>query len=269
MLLLLLMITFSLCAQDQQSNGGFVPEVGQQGKDVVWVPTPQELVDKMLEIAEVTPKDFLIDLGSGDGRTVITAAKLGARATGVEFNPNMVALSRNNAAKEGVGDKVQFIEGDLFEADLSKATVITMFLLPEINLKLRPRILNLKPGTRIVSNTFTMGEWEPDYEVTTEDNWNSWNHALLWIVPAKVEGNWKMGQGELKLTQEFQMVRGTYDSGGKSSSVSDGRLRGENISFTVNGDKYSGKVNNKTISGTVVNISSGNKRDWSATLISN
>ena len=139
----------------------------------------------MLNIAKVTPDDYVIDLGSGDGRTVITAAKIGAKATGIEYNPDMVALSKENAQKEGVGDKAEFIQADLYETDLSKATVITMFLLPEINLKLRPRLLDLKPGTRIVSNTFTMGEWEADQEVTTEENWNSWNTAYLWIIPQK------------------------------------------------------------------------------------
>ena len=269
MLLSLSMITVSMFAQEQQANTGFVPEVGQKGKDVVWVPTPQELVDKMLEIAGVTPDDFVIDLGSGDGRTVITAVKLGARALGVEYNPDMVALSRKNAEKEGVSDKAEFVEADLFETDLSKATVITMFLLPEINLKLRPRILDLKPGTRIVSNTFTMGEWEADYEVNTEENWNSWNTALLWIVPAKVEGKWKFLQGELAITQEFQMVRGTYTTDGKSSTITDGRLRGEAITFSINGELYSGKVNDRTMSGTVTNNSSGNKLDWIAKRVIN
>ncbi len=226
-----------MLAQERQPGTVFVPEVGQQGKDVVWVPTPQELVNKMLEIAEVTADDYVIDLGSGDGRTVITAAKLGARATGIEYNPEMVALSKENARKEGVGEKAEFIQADLYETDLSKATVITMFLLPEINLKLRPRLLELKPGTRIVSNTFKMGEWEADYEATTEENWNSWNTAYLWIVPAKVAGTWKLGKGELNLTQEFQFVRGTYNTGGKSYTITDGRLRGSSISFNINGRK--------------------------------
>jgi len=193
--LLLTCITVGLCAQEQTQNAEFVPHVGQAGKDVIWVPTPDDLVNKMLEIAEVTAKDFVIDLGSGDGRTVIAAAKLGARALGIEYNPEMVELSKKNAIEAGVSGKTKFIQADLFECDLSEATVITMFLLPEINLKLRPRLLDLKPGTRIVSNTFTMEDWEPDFEVTTEENWNSWYTALMWIVPAKVEGNWKLGGG--------------------------------------------------------------------------
>lgn len=245
-----------------KTNDTYVPEVGQRGKDVVWVPTPQVLVDTMLSIARVTPKDFVIDLGSGDGRTVITAAKRGAQAMGVEFNPDMVALSRRNAEQAGVTARAQFVEGDLFQADLSKATVITMFLLPEINLKLRPKLLDLKPGTRIVSNTFTMGEWEPDLEVNTPDNWNSWNTALLWIIPAKVEGSWKVGNDELNLTQEFQFVRGTFTSNGKTTAISDGRLNGSEIVFTVGNTKYMARVDGNNMRGTAANTSS--KWDWVA-----
>ena len=258
-------MTTVLMGQEKQSGNGFVPQVGQQGKDVVWVPTPQELVNKMLEIAKVTPNDFLIDLGSGDGRTVITAAKIGAKAMGIEYNPDMVALSKENARKEGIGDKAEFIQADLYETDLSKATVITMFLLPEINLKLRPRLLDLKPGTRIVSNTFTMGEWEADQEATTDENWNSWNTAYLWIIPAKAGGKWKLGNGELNLTQEFQFVRGTLTSGGKSLTVTDGRLQGNSISFTVNDEKYAGTVGDKIMKGTISNTSKGTMSDWIAT----
>jgi precorrin-6B methylase 2 len=265
----LIVVLFSLMSvaifgQVQKSGSVYVPEVGQQGKDVVWVPTPQELVNKMLEIAEVTPNDFLIDLGSGDGRTVITAAKLGARALGVEYNPDMVNLSRENAKQAGVTDKAEFIQADLFETDLSKATVITMFLLPEINLKLRPKLLDLKPGTRIVSNTFTMGDWEEDYKVTTEENWNSWNTAYLWIIPTKIGGTWKLGNADLSLTQEYQMVRGSLNSGGKSVPVNDGRLRGDQITFTINGDKYTGTVSNGTMKGTCANSVKGSTSDWFA-----
>ena len=138
----------------------YEPSVGQEGKDVVWVPTPQALVDKMLDMAKVTPKDYVIDLGSGDGRTVITAAKRGSKALGIEYNPDMVELSKRNAAKEGVSDKANFVKADLFESDFSQAQVITMFLLPSINIKLRPKILDLKPGTRIVSNSFDMEDWK-------------------------------------------------------------------------------------------------------------
>ena len=181
-LIIILIINFlasGLYSQERTNSDGYVPHVGQDGKDVIWVPTPDELVNKMLEISGVTSEDFVIDLGSGDGKTVIAAAKLGANALGIEYNPDMIALSKNRAEEAGVSDKAKFIKADLFEYDFSKATVITMFLLPDINIRLRPRLLDLKPGTRIVSNTFTMGEWSPDYEVTTEENWNSWNSALM------------------------------------------------------------------------------------------
>lgn len=258
-------LTFTgLQAQENKSSAGYEPHIGQQGKDVVWVPTPQELVDKMLEIARVTPQDYVIDLGSGDGRTVITAAKLGATALGIEYNPDMVNLSRENAAKDGVTDKATFTKADLYETDLSKATVITMFLLPEINLKLRPRLLDLKPGTRIVSNTFTMGEWKADLEVTTEENWNSWNTAFLWIIPAKVAGNWKMDNGELVLNQEFQYFTGTYKSGNRISDVSEGKLKGDSISFVINGNLYEGQVFDNTMAGTYLNNTRGTKTGWSA-----
>jgi len=263
-LLVITFLTFSLSLLHSQDNSDntYAPQVGQRGKDVVWVPTPQELVDTMLSIAKVTPKDVLIDLGSGDGRTVISAAKIGAQATGVEFNPDMVALSRRNAEQAGVGSRAQFIEGDLFQADLSKATVITMFLLPEINLRLRPKLLDLKPGTRIVSNTFTMGEWEPDIEVNTVDNWNSWNTALLWIIPAKVEGTWRIGNDELSLSQDFQFVRGTFTSNGQTTAVSDGRLNGNEIVFTLGTTKYQARVDGNNMTGTASNAS--NKWNWKA-----
>jgi SAM-dependent methyltransferase len=227
----------------------YEPTVGQEGKDVVWVPTPQVVVDKMLDMAKVTSEDFVMDLGSGDGRTVITAAKRGARALGVEYNPNMVELSKRNAAKEGVTDRAQFVKADLFETDFSKATVITMFLLPDINLKLRPKILNLKPGTRIVSNTFTMGDWKADEtaDLGAGGNGNcneSWCTALLWIVPAKVGGTHKLPQGELTLKQECQMLSGTLRTEGKNIAIADGRVRGEEISFRAGGKEYRGRVTN-------------------------
>src|SRR6188508_1564033 len=193
-LLALILAFFDYTAHAQPASE-FQPQVGQDGKDVIWVPTPQALVDKMLDMAKVTPKDYVIDLGSGDGRTVITAAKRGAKALGIEYNPDMVELSKRNAAKAGVTDKASFMKADLFEADLSPATVITMFLLPDINLKLRPKILNLKPGTRIVSNSFTMGDWNADDTAVVKEGCVSYCTAYLWIVPAKVEGTWQLGDG--------------------------------------------------------------------------
>jgi hypothetical protein len=218
----------------------YQPEVGQAGKDVVWVPTPQALVDKMLEMAKVTPQDYVIDLGSGDGRTVITAAKRGSKALGIEYNPDMVELSKRNAAKEGVSDKASFMKADLFESDFSQAQVITMFLLPSINLKLRPKILNLKPGTRIVSNSFDMEDWKPD-ETANVEGCTNWCTAHLWIVPAKTQGTWKLPQGELAIKQTFQMISGTLKNGNVSSPIS-GKLNGDHITFTAGGTQYTGRV---------------------------
>ncbi|HKA44737.1 MAG TPA: class I SAM-dependent methyltransferase [Burkholderiales bacterium] len=241
----------------------YQPHVGQGGKDVVWVPTPDSMVEKMLDMAKVTSRDYVMDLGSGDGRTVIHAAKRGARALGVEYNPDMVELSKRNAAKEGVTDKAQFVKADLFETDFSKATVITMFLLPDINLRLRPKILDLKPGTRIVSNSFTMGEWKADETANVTDNCTTWCTALLWIVPAKVDGTWQLKDGELKLTQEFQMITGTLNSRGTETPVK-GELLGDRITFTAGGGQYTGRVNGISIVDGSVKTGSNNGQ-WSAT----
>ena len=262
-------IMIAACAsfREEAWDGEYQPEVGQQGKDVVWVPTPQELVDAMLDLAEITPDDYLIDLGSGDGRTVITAAKRGTRALGVEYNPDMVALSRHNAEVEGVSKRATFVNADLFETDLSDATVITMFLLTSINLKLRPIILDLEPGTRIVSNSFEMGDWTPDETVTVDTITSSWRRALLWIVPARVEGIWTMGKGELALTQQYQMVTGTVNYGGSNTTIENGRLRGDQISFDAGDAHYSGRVDGDDIEGTVT--IAGTNSAWRAHLSDN
>jgi len=234
-----------LVAQTTQQTGQkpFEPVVGQGGKDVVWVPTPQAVVDKMLDMAKVTKADVVFDLGSGDGRTVITAAKRGARAYGIEYNPDMVTLSQNNAKAAGVSDRATFEKADLFETDLSRANVITMFLLPSINLKLRPKILDLKPGTRIVSNTFTMEDWQADETATVTDGCSSsWCTALFWIVPAKVAGTWNTPSGALTLTQNFQMLSGTL-----GSQAVQGRLRGNEITLTAGSQKWTGMVDGTTI----------------------
>ncbi|MFM9969519.1 MAG: methyltransferase domain-containing protein [Burkholderiales bacterium] len=228
---------------------GFEPQVGQAGKDVIWVPTSQALVDAMMKIGKVTAKDTLYDLGSGDGRTVITAAKIGARAYGIEYNPDMVELSIQNAAKAGVSERATFAKADLFETDFSKADVITMFLLSSINLKLRPKILDLKPGTRIVSNTFTMENWKEDDSVNVTEGCTTYCTAYFWMVPAKVGGNWSLGKGDLALKQEFQVVSGTLTTDGKAVPVS-GRLRGEQFTFTAAGAQYDGRVNGNNIEGT-------------------
>ena len=249
-------------AQAQPAAKPYEPQVGQEGKDVVWVPTPQSLVDRMLDMAKVTPKDYVMDLGSGDGRTVITATKRGARATGIEYNPDMVELSKRNAEKEGVGAKAEFKKADLFETDFSQATVITMFLLPDINLRLRPKILDMKPGTRVVSNTFTMGEWEADETSTVSEASGYYRTALLWIVPAKVEGTWKSAQGDVTFKQNFQKVTGSV-KGASASAALNGKLRGDVIEFSAGGNEYSGRVNGNTIDGTMK--AGGKTTEWKAT----
>jgi hypothetical protein len=262
LIMLLSLIAASVYAQAQPAKEPYEPRVGQEGKDVVWVPSPQTAVNKMLDIAKVTPKDYVIDLGSGDGRTVITAAKRGAKALGIEYNPDMVELSKRNAAKEGVSDKATFTKADLFETDFSQATVITMFLLPDINLKLRPKILNLKPGTRIVSNTFTMGEWTADETATVNEDCQSYCTVMLWIVPAKVSGTWQLPQGQLALKQTFQMISGTIRSGNVSTPITNGRLRGDEISFSAGGAQYTGRVNGNVMEG---NVKGGSDSKWRAT----
>ncbi|MFY0479853.1 SAM-dependent methyltransferase [Achromobacter marplatensis] len=233
----------------------YVPDVGQQGKDVIWVPTPQTLVDKMLDMAKVTPKDRLMDLGSGDGRTVITAAQRGLTAQGIEYNPDLVELSRRNAQRAGVADRATFVAADLFQTDLSKADVITMFLLTTINEKLRPTLLQLPPGTRVVSNTFRMGDWEPDATETVTQDCSTYCTALLWIVPAKVDGKWDVDGQTLQLTQKYQMLSGKLGA----ADISEARVNGKTISFSANGVRYVGEVNGKTISGTAAG-----KGNWTA-----
>ena len=249
----------SVFTQTQEPQKPFTPYSGQPGKDVVWVPTPQATVDTMLNMAKVTAQDFLMDLGSGDGRTVITAAKRGARAMGIEYNPDMVELSKRNAVEAGVTDRATFMKADLFDTDFSKATVISMFLLPSINMKLRPKILDLKPGTRIVSNTFDMEDWTPDETIHVTEDCESWCTALLWIVPAKVDGTWRLPQGDLTIAQSFQMLAGTL--GGTSIS---GKLRGDEITFTAGSAQYIGHVNGNTMEGT---LTGGNGGSWKATRV--
>jgi SAM-dependent methyltransferase len=260
-------LTLFLCAatahgfaQAQGTNENFHPAIGLAGKDVIWIPTPQALVEKMLDVARVTPNDYVIDLGSGDGRLVITAAKRGARALGIEYNPEMVELSKRNAANEGVSDRATFLKADLFESDLSQATVITIFLRLDLNLKLRPRLLDLKPGTRIVSNSFSMGEWSADQIVIAEDSCVTYCTAYFWLVPAKIAGRWQMAEGELTLRQSFQLISGAIRSSGHATEIANGRLEGNQISFTAGDTRYIGRVNGNSMEGTV---SSGGY--WKAT----
>ena len=238
-------------AQGQSTTDPYQPKVGQAGKDVVWVPTPAEMVERMLDLAGVTPKDVVMDLGSGDGRNVIAAAKRGARAVGVEYNADLVELSKKNAAAAGVGENATFLQGDMYEADFSQATVLALFLLPE-NLKvLLPKILDMKPGTRIVANTFGFSGWTPEASTRMEEGCRSWCEAMLYIVPAKVAGSWQMAQGALELHQEFHTVKGTLTSKGETLTLENGEVKVNEITFTAGQATYTGHVRGNTITGTV------------------
>ena len=251
----LMLAGVALSAQTVSTQKPFEPRVSQPGKDVVWVPTPQPTVDAMLDLAKLTKDDFLVDLGSGDGIIVITAAKRGARAMGVEFNPDMVAYAEGRAKEAGVTGRATFKQGDFFKTDFSQATVLTMFLLPSLNEALRPTILNMKPGTRVVTNTFRMGsgddEWLPETEHRVEPCATSWCTAILYVVPAKVEGSWKTNTGTLELTQKYTTLSGRMGN----NPITDGKVLGYGISFTAGGTKYSGTVSadGKSITGANLN----------------
>ncbi|WP_419899517.1 class I SAM-dependent methyltransferase [Roseomonas sp. USHLN139] len=237
----------------QQSTGApaYSPTVGQAGKDVVWVPTQQQLVDRMLDMARVTAQDYVVDLGSGDGRTVITAAQRGARAHGIEFNPDMVALSRRNAEAAGVTGRASFVQADIFQSDFSDATVVTLFLLQTLNERLRPTLLAMKPGTRVVSNTFTMGDWKPDQSFDTGAACASFCRAYLWIIPARVAGTWQIGEDRLVLEQRYQGLTGTLTQGGQAHAISEAKMEGEAITFTANGRRYTGRLEGGALTGQV------------------
>ena len=261
------MLCFSVAASAalaQTSQEPFKPSEGQEGKDVVWVPTPFVLVEKMLDMAKVTPNDYVMDLGSGDGRNVIAAAKRGARALGVEYNPKMVDLSQRTAIAEGVADKARFVQGDMFEADISQATVLALFLLPDNLNKLAPKFLDLKPGSRIVANTFGIDGWGADESDRVSGDCVSWCSALLYIVPAKVAGNWRLPQGGLTLIQDYQMLSGTLSSGTTNIAITNGRLRGDQIRFSVGGTDYTGRVNGDTMEG---EAKGGTTGAWTATRV--
>lgn len=247
----------------QQTQTAYEPKVGQAGKDVVWVPSDQLVVEKMLDLAKITPQDFVMDLGSGDGRNVIAAAKRGARALGVEFNPDMVALSRQNAQKAGVADRATFVEGDMYEADISQATALILFLLPTNLERLAPKFLDMKPGSRIADNTFLIPGWEADATEQVDGDCQTWCTALLWIVPAKVHGTWRLPDGEIVFEQAFQMVTGTIKAASGSAPIENGRLRGEEISFIAGGNQYTGRVAGDTMQGQV--SGPGGERAWRAT----
>ncbi len=227
----------------------YEPIVGQEGRDVVWVPTPYVTVEKMLDVAKVTPQDYVMDLGSGDGRNIIAAAKRGARALGVEYNSELVEYSRSIAAKEGVADKALFVQGDMYEADISQATVLALFLLPENLDKLAHKFLALKPGTRIVVNHFWVDGWTADETQRAEGECGSWCTVLLFIVPANAAGSWRMPQGELTLEQKYQTLSGTLSAGGNDTPITDGRLHGDRITFTAGSRTYAGRVSGDAMRG--------------------
>ena len=246
-------------AMAQGAKEGFKPKVGQSGKDVIWVPTPDSAVERMLQMARVGPKDFVVDLGSGDGRTVIAAAtKFRARSLGIEFNPDMVALSRQSAEREGVADTAKFVQGDIFASDFSSASVVTMYLLDDLNLRLRPKLLEMKPGTRVASHEFNMGDWEPDDTSHIDDH-----TTYFWVVPAKVGGDWKLevdiGAAEnavLKLSQKFQKLEGTLASKSSQLGLRNVNLRGDQIKFSLVDYRgvlreFSGRARGGVISGSV------------------
>ena len=253
-----------------QAKGGdniYQPQVGQSGKDVVWVPTGDELVTKMLQTAKVTKDDLVYDLGAGDGKIAIAAAReFGARAVGIEYNPDMAALAQRNAERAGVADRVRIIRGDIFKEDFSKATVITMYLLPDLNLRLRPTLLKLKPGTRLATNSFTMGDWEPDQVINT-----SGNTGYYWVVPAQVEGRWMLngmdGQApaRLDLQQRYQRVGGTITLGSNSPQTILGpELEGDQLRFRfIDGSNnlvnVRATIRGNAIDGEIVGTYSNNK----------
>jgi hypothetical protein len=246
----------------------FEPQVGQAGKDVIWVPTPDEVVDRMLTMAQVGPNDFHMDLGSGDGKIVITAAKRGAKSLGIEYNPEMVKLSQDNAQKAGVSDRASFRRADIFQTDFSQATVITLYLLPALNMKLRPLILSMKPGTRVVSHSFTMEDWEAD-EISSMDG----RRAYFWLVPANVMGTWALDAGgqktEMALEQTFQKINGTITLGPVQGGLREARMRGPQISFAyVDGSgvrrDFTGQVNGRQMQGSFRD-DKGQEGRWSAT----
>jgi SAM-dependent methyltransferase len=268
-------LAFSLNAFAQYPAAGgddkYQPRLGQEGKDVIWMPTGGELVTLMLKTAKVTPNDLVYDLGAGDGKIAIAAAKeFGARSIGIEFNPDMAAFAQRNAVRAGVGDRVKIINGDIFKEDFSKATVVTLYLLPDLNLKLRPILLKMKPGTRVVSHAFTMGDWEADQEI------EAGQRGYFWIVPANVAGDWVIDGIEtqnkvvLNLVQRYQRIGGSLTVGAKAQPILNPSLEGDKLSFgyidrnnnlhnvklTVNGSQLKGEGKG----GYLTNSITGNRR---------
>ncbi|CAN1521988.1 AdoMet_MTases domain containing protein [Burkholderiaceae bacterium] len=260
-----LLLTFVLigCGTVAPVANEYKPTIAQEGKDVIWIPTPTGLAERMLKSANVTKNDLVYDLGAGDGKIAILAAKqFNATAIGIEFNPDMADYARKNVQLAGVSNKVSIITGDIFKEDFSKATVVTLYLLPALNIRLRPTILAMKPGTRVVSNTFTMGNWTADQTVQSD----SGHMGYLWIVPAKVEGSWTISglpglsnshSLRLSILQQYQEITGTLEVPGRTNSISiKGRLNGDQISFEYRDQtgvlrSFVGSVENNMIKGSV------------------
>ena len=259
-------LLFPLPAAAQKA---YEPQVGQSGKDVIWVPTPDEVVERMLRMAQVTPNDLVFDLGAGDGKIAIAAAKkFGARAVGIEYNPDMARHAQGNVEKAGVAGRARILQGDIFATDFSQATVVTMYLLPALNLKLRPTILSMRPGTRVVSHSFTMEDWEPD-ETSSMDG----RRAYFWVVPANVGGAWTMETGgekaELSFEQRFQKIDGSIGFGQVHGGLREARLRGFNIGFACVDNSgvrrdYTGRVIGARMEGSF-RADNGSEGRWSAT----
>lgn len=247
--------SFNIAPPDTVTRGDeqFQPEIGQAGKDVIWVPTPDSLVAAMLTVAEVKPGDFVVDLGSGDGKIAIAAGRdFGARAHGIEYNPDMVALARRNAQRAGVADRVTFAQGDIFQSDFTKATVVTLYLLPSLNEKLRPTLLKMKPGTRIVSHAFSMGDWEPERTINTDDA-----TGYFWLVPADAAGRWAFEVGNDRFVTDFTQRYQKLETA-RGAPIRDGALAGTGIRLTrANGQVIEGTVNGDRMVG----------RGWVATRV--
>lgn len=247
---------------DAVGTADYQPVSGQPGKDVVWVPSPVETVEKMLDMAMLGPKDYIVDLGSGDGRNIILAAKRGARGFGVEFNPDLVLLSRRNAEKEGVGQLVEFIQGDMFEADFSRATVLSLFLLPDNLNRLEPKFRRLAPGTRIVANTFGIEGWTPERDESIGGKeCRAWCRVMLYVVPATAAGTWRAGGSRFEIAQDVQRISGVRTRGKEQMTI-EGRVEGTRLRFTAGGFVYTGTLTGDSIRGTVE--ARGHKRAWTA-----
>ena len=267
------LVAVAVVAAPSYAQKEYKPQVGQAGKDVIWVPTPDDVVDRMLRMAQTTPNDYIIDLGAGDGKIVVAAAKkFGARALGIEYNPDMARHAQGNVEKAGVADKARVMQADIFVSDFSQATVITMYLLPDLNLRLRPQLLTMRPGTRVVSHSFSMEDWEPD-EVSVIDG----RTAYLWIVPANVNGDWLMeltGAGnpqklDVTFGQRYQKISGTVMLGSVRAGLREPILRGSRIAFNhVDnngvGRDFAGRVVGGRIEGSF-RADNGQEGRWIAT----